>query len=105
MKYMLLIHSGATDESGGAAECTVEDWMAYDKEVKDAGILVSGESLADLLKVKLGDSVVLLSSAVAPWVTSASEASTAVASLARRPISTAATNQQTSVKIKYTPAV
>ncbi|MEV2243649.1 YciI family protein [Streptomyces sp. NPDC049970] len=49
MKYMLLIHSGATDENGGAAECTVEDWMIYDKEVRDAGILVSGESLADLV--------------------------------------------------------
>ncbi|MBB5936507.1 YciI family protein [Streptomyces zagrosensis] len=49
MKYMLLINAGAIGESGGAAECTVEDWMAYDKEVKDAGIFVSGESLADLV--------------------------------------------------------
>ncbi|MEU6660053.1 YciI family protein [Streptomyces sp. NPDC046821] len=49
MKYMLLIQAGAVDESGGAAECTVEDWMIYDKEVKDAGIFVSGESLADLV--------------------------------------------------------
>ncbi|WP_435603143.1 YciI family protein [Streptomyces sp. bgisy130] len=57
MKYMLLIHAGAVDENGGAAECSVEDWMAYDKEVKDAGILVSGESLADLItatKVRVG---------------------------------------------------
>jgi hypothetical protein len=49
MKYMMLINSGATDENGGAAECGVEDWMAYDKAVRDAGILVSGESLADLV--------------------------------------------------------
>lgn len=49
MKYMLLINAGATDENGGAAECGVEDWMAYDKAVKDAGIWVSGESLADLV--------------------------------------------------------
>ncbi|MFD7409508.1 YciI family protein [Streptomyces sp. NPDC059866] len=49
MKYMLLINAGAVDEDGGAAECSVEDWMAYDKEVRDAGILVSGESLADLV--------------------------------------------------------
>lgn len=49
MKYMLLIHSGAVDEQGGAPQCTVEDWMAYDKDVRDAGILVSGESLADLV--------------------------------------------------------
>lgn len=49
MKYMLLINAGAVDENGGAAECTVEDWMAYDKSVQDAGIYVSGESLADLV--------------------------------------------------------
>lgn len=49
MKYMLLIHSGAVDAEGGAPECSVEEWMAYDKEVKDAGIFVSGESLADLV--------------------------------------------------------
>ncbi|MGW4217889.1 YciI family protein [Streptomyces bacillaris] len=49
MKYMLLIHSGAVDEQGGAPQCTVEDWMAYDKDVREAGILVSGESLADLV--------------------------------------------------------
>ncbi|MCX4674871.1 YciI family protein [Streptomyces sp. NBC_01433] len=49
MKYMLLIHSGAIDENGGAAECTVQDWMDYDKAVRDAGIHVSGESLADLV--------------------------------------------------------
>ncbi|WP_433402107.1 YciI family protein [Streptomyces sp. CA-146814] len=49
MKYMLLIHSGAVDEQGGAPQCTVADWMAYDKDVRDAGILVSGESLADLV--------------------------------------------------------
>ena len=57
MKYMLLINSGSIDENGGAAECTVEDWTVYDKAVRDAGILVSGESLADLVtatKVQVG---------------------------------------------------
>src|SRR5687768_2488953 len=49
MKYMLLIIAGAAEESGQAAGCTVEDWMAYDKQVKEAGIFVSGESLADLV--------------------------------------------------------
>ncbi|MEV0643811.1 YciI family protein [Phytomonospora sp. NPDC050363] len=49
MKYMLMIMANAIDEQGGAAGCTVEDWMAYDKEVQDAGIMVSGESLADLV--------------------------------------------------------
>ncbi|WP_406729248.1 YciI family protein [Streptomyces sp. GD-15H] len=49
MKYMLLINAGAIDEKGAAVECSVEDWMVYDKEVKDAGIWVSGESLTDLV--------------------------------------------------------
>lgn len=40
MKYMMLINSGATHANGGAAECSVEDWMAYDKAVRDAGIPV-----------------------------------------------------------------
>lgn len=43
---MLLIIAGA---DGEAPQCTVEDWMAYDRQVKDAGIWVSGESLADLV--------------------------------------------------------
>ncbi|MBP2335804.1 hypothetical protein JOF41_001982 [Saccharothrix coeruleofusca] len=49
MKYMLLIMAGAVDENGGAAGCSVEDWVAYDKQVREAGIFVSGESLADLV--------------------------------------------------------
>jgi len=48
MKYMLLIQSGAEDAAEAAAQCTVEDWMSYDKEVKESGIFVSGHSLADL---------------------------------------------------------
>ncbi|WP_395571724.1 YciI family protein [Streptomyces sp. BK79] len=57
MKYMLLINAGAVDADGGAAECGVQDWVAYDKAVREAGILVSGESLADLVTatvVKVG---------------------------------------------------
>jgi hypothetical protein len=46
---MMLIMADAADENGGAAGCTVEDWTAYDKEVREAGIMVSGESLADLV--------------------------------------------------------
>lgn len=49
MKYMLLIHAGSIDADGMAEGCAPEDWMAYDKQVRDAGILVSGESLADLV--------------------------------------------------------
>lgn len=53
VKYMLLINAGATENG-----CTPEDWMAYDKTVRDAGIFVSGESLADLVTattVRVGD--------------------------------------------------
>ncbi|MER7888535.1 YciI family protein [Micromonospora sp. NPDC094482] len=45
MKYMMLIYAGSAD---AAPTCTVEDWVAYDKEVQEAGIFVSGHSLADL---------------------------------------------------------
>ncbi|MEU4427613.1 YciI family protein [Actinoplanes sp. NPDC024001] len=49
MKYLLLINADAVDEAGKPPACTPADWMAYDKEVKEAGIFVSGESLADLV--------------------------------------------------------
>jgi hypothetical protein len=45
MKYMLLINAGP----GAAQECGPQDWIDYDKTVRDAGIYVSGESLADLV--------------------------------------------------------
>ncbi|SEQ34543.1 Uncharacterized conserved protein [Lentzea xinjiangensis] len=45
MKYMLLIHAAADQEP----TCTVEDWMAHEREMRDAGVLVSGHSLADLV--------------------------------------------------------
>lgn len=49
MKYMLLFVSAPTDAPEPTVpQCTVEDWMAYDKEMKDAGIWVSGNALADL---------------------------------------------------------
>jgi hypothetical protein len=49
VKYLMLMHAGSVDESGQNAACTPEDWMTFDKEVKDAGVFVSGESLADLV--------------------------------------------------------
>lgn len=47
MKYMLLINAAADD----AEPCPdmFEDWQTYDKEVKAAGIFVTGMSLADLV--------------------------------------------------------
>ncbi|MFD5553307.1 YciI family protein [Streptomyces sp. NPDC127068] len=49
MKYMLLIQTSSADASGSSAGCEVSDWIAYTKAVQDAGIYVSGESLADLV--------------------------------------------------------
>ena len=52
MKYMLLIYSAGTDaaEETGADTPgpTFEDWMMYDKTVRESGVWVSGHSLADL---------------------------------------------------------
>ena len=45
MKYMLMIYAAADQQAG----CTVEDWIAHEKEMRDAGVLVSGHSLADLV--------------------------------------------------------
>ncbi|MEV4757110.1 YciI family protein [Micromonospora sp. NPDC049559] len=46
MKYLLMINAGTVDD--GPA-CDVEDWTAYDKELREAGVFVSGESLTDLV--------------------------------------------------------
>ena len=45
MKYLLLINAGP----GVADECDPQEWIDYDKTVRDAGIFVAGESLADLV--------------------------------------------------------
>ena len=49
MKYMLLIHAGAQDDEDAAAAGGFEAWVAYDREVRESGIRVAGESLADLV--------------------------------------------------------
>ncbi|WP_424530086.1 YciI family protein [Sphaerisporangium viridialbum] len=46
MKYMMLIYSAATNDAAAAG--SFEDWVTYDKSVKEAGIWVAGDSLADL---------------------------------------------------------
>jgi hypothetical protein len=43
---MLLFMSPPT--TGAADGCTFEDWVSYDKAIKDAGIWVSGHALQDL---------------------------------------------------------
>ncbi|MGC0366088.1 hypothetical protein ABH922_004072 [Rhodococcus sp. 27YEA15] len=46
MKYMLLIYTAP----GSATEpqCTIEEWEQFGKDMKDAGVWVSGDALADL---------------------------------------------------------
>ncbi len=47
MKYILLIN--ANTAPGAAPGCSsVEDWMSYEKEMKEAGVYVSGHAMADL---------------------------------------------------------
>ena len=49
MKYMLLIYTPPTDDPAQLeGQCTVEDWMLYDKSVVEAGIHVAGHALRDL---------------------------------------------------------
>jgi hypothetical protein len=48
MKFMLLIYSGATDGREDGGEGSFEHWVAYDQAAREAGIRVSGHSLADL---------------------------------------------------------
>ena len=49
MKYLLLINAGELDAQDSPVGCEPEDWMAFDKEIHDAGVVVSSESLADLV--------------------------------------------------------
>lgn len=47
MKYILLIN--ADTGLGADTGCSsIEDWMTYEKEMKEAGVHVSGHALADL---------------------------------------------------------
>ena len=49
MKYMLLVNAGELDERNAPVGCEPEDWMRFDKEIRDAGVVVASESLADLV--------------------------------------------------------
>ncbi|RJQ77584.1 hypothetical protein [Amycolatopsis panacis] len=48
-KYLLLVHASALEDNASPVGREPADWIAYDKEVRDAGVVVSGESLADLV--------------------------------------------------------
>lgn len=47
MKYMLLINSAPEGEA--VEDASFEEWMMYDKAVRDSGCYVSGHALADLV--------------------------------------------------------
>ncbi|MDG4828310.1 YciI family protein [Solwaraspora sp. WMMD1047] len=52
MKYMLLFMSPPTSNPAELAEgCDFEDWVRFDKAMKEAGIWVSGHPLQDLTTV------------------------------------------------------
>jgi hypothetical protein len=47
VKYLMLINA-SLDADGAPTGCsTPEDWMLFDKSMKDAGVHVGGNSLAD----------------------------------------------------------
>ncbi|MEV5576504.1 YciI family protein [Spirillospora sp. NPDC052269] len=50
MKYMLMIYAAAVEADGTTPEPgDFGAWVSYHKAVQDAGIMVSSESLADLV--------------------------------------------------------
>jgi hypothetical protein len=48
VKYMLLFMSPMVDGEVVGNGCSFEDWIRYDREMKDAGVWVSGHPLQDL---------------------------------------------------------
>ncbi|SEC15021.1 Uncharacterized conserved protein [Amycolatopsis tolypomycina] len=47
MKYLMLINA-ALDADGAPTGCsTPDDWMLFDKSLKEAGVYVGGDSVAD----------------------------------------------------------
>jgi hypothetical protein len=49
VKYLLLINAGELDLQDTPVGCEPGDWMRFDKEITDAGVVVASESLADLV--------------------------------------------------------
>jgi hypothetical protein len=49
VKYMLLINAVPDAEGAVVPQCTPEEWMVFDKEVQESGVLVCSEALADLV--------------------------------------------------------
>jgi hypothetical protein len=49
MKYLLLINAGELDAGNAPVGCEPEDWMRFDKEITESGVVVAAESLSDLV--------------------------------------------------------
>jgi hypothetical protein len=47
VKYLMLINASLDADGEAMGGCTVEDWQLFDKTIKDSGVYVSGNSLAD----------------------------------------------------------
>ncbi|WP_440066616.1 YciI family protein [Streptosporangium sp. OZ121] len=46
MKYILLMYGAATAD--GDDQCDFQEWVVYEKALKEAGVLVSGHALKDV---------------------------------------------------------
>ncbi|MFF3438595.1 YciI family protein [Streptosporangium sp. NPDC002721] len=46
MKYMLLMYGPPAADGG--VQCEFEEWVTYDKALREAGVLVSGYALKDV---------------------------------------------------------
>lgn len=47
MKYLMLINAGLTAEGEVTGGCTPDDWQLFHKEIREAGVYLSGSPLAD----------------------------------------------------------
>jgi hypothetical protein len=47
VKYLMLINAALDADGEAMGDCTPEDWQLFDKTVKESGVYVSGNALAD----------------------------------------------------------
>ena len=47
MKYLMLINASLDADGQAKGDCTPEDWQLFDKQIKESGVYVGGNALAD----------------------------------------------------------
>ena len=58
MKYLMLINASLDADGQAKGDCTPEDWQLFDKQIKESGVYVGGNALADFTTataVRVGD--------------------------------------------------